>query len=36
MAEALQNNPKNDHLIKKQAELHKAIGDIREFIEIRA
>ncbi|VDM91523.1 unnamed protein product, partial [Onchocerca ochengi] len=33
---ALQNNPKNEeYLMEKQAELHQAIGNIREFIQIR-
>ncbi|KAL3995510.1 hypothetical protein ACH3XW_26090 [Acanthocheilonema viteae] len=36
ITKALQKNPKNEeYLTEKQAELYKAIGDIREFIQIK-
>uniref|UniRef100_A0A0R3RNF2 Tetratricopeptide repeat protein n=1 Tax=Elaeophora elaphi TaxID=1147741 RepID=A0A0R3RNF2_9BILA len=36
LTKALQNYPRNEeYLTEKQAELHKAIGNIKEFIQIR-
>lgn len=36
VTKALQNNPKNEeYLTEKQVELHQAIGNIREFIQIK-